>query len=230
MWRAWYFPFPLKLLRLTWICFCCRVYLSPGGTLHLTWMSSNRRVRFRSWVGPIIFMTKLISVILLHSVYSPSSSVPLLTSTMCKILTTWGKKYCTLFHQVMFGVPWLILLKSPFAVPSLKSCLSSYWKDGTDFCDFVNLKEPVWWSWGTSVCGYSERLIINTIEWLWWMVTDFLPDLSQAVTQKFCIFSHPVSLVLDDYLKTHLHFEWFPHITFRMFVPRAERLLVLNLE
>lgn len=26
----------------------------------------------------------------------------------------------------MFGVPWLILLKSPFAVPSLKSCLCSY--------------------------------------------------------------------------------------------------------
>lgn len=119
-----YFPLsPLKLLRLIWICFYHRVYFVAGGTVCLTWMSSNRRVRFRSWVGPISFITKLISVMLLHSVYSPSSSIPLLTSTMCKLFTAQGKKYCMLFHQlclVLFAssvfcstipVVWLVLFK-----------------------------------------------------------------------------------------------------------------------
>lgn len=74
----------------------------------------------------------------------------------------------------MFDAHWLVLLKSPFAEPSLKSGLCSYWKDMTD----------LQWSWGICMYGYSERLIINTIKWLWGMVTDFLLDLSQAVTTE----------------------------------------------
>lgn len=49
-------------------------------------------------------------------------------------------------------------------------------------------------------------------------------------TQKFCIPSHPVPLAFDHRLKMRLDFEWFLAITFRTFVPRADRLLVLNLE
>lgn len=84
------------------------------------------------------------------------------------------KEILDAISPAMFGVHWLVLLKTPFAAPALKSWLWSYWKDRIDS----------WWSWVTSMCSYSERLIFNTIKWLGGMVTDFLPDLSQAVTTE----------------------------------------------
>ena len=54
---------------------------------------------------------------------------------------------------------------------------------------------------------------------------------NNSETQKFCIPSRPVPpLAFNRRLKTRLDFERFLDITFRMFVPSAERLLVLNLE
>lgn len=145
--------FPLKHLRLIWICFYCRVHLFTGGNVGLTWMSSNRRVRLRSWMGPISFITKLIRVILLHSVYSPSSSVPLLTSTICKILTAWWKKYYTLFYQVCLVLAGQFCSRSLFLCNPQRACALT--KKTDDRLMMVLGHCYVWWFWK----------IINIIEW-----------------------------------------------------------------
>lgn len=107
-------------------------------------MSSNSRVRFRSWVGPISFITKLISVMLLHSVYSPSSSVPLLTCTMCKILTAWGEKWGKQRHQLCFGAHCLVL---PFRCTIPEVWLTPLrWSQDTVTHDYY-LSDHEGWPW-----------------------------------------------------------------------------------
>lgn len=168
-------PFPLKLLRLIWIHFFCRVHPSAGGTICLTWMNSSSRVRFRSWVGPISFMVKLISVMLLHSVYSPSSSVPLLTSTMCKILTAWGKTHCTLLYH------WHTFNKRGQASECPETPLH-----------VVTLKDL--WNWVTMKDGERLSRIFSSR----------CKPVNNYWTQKFCIPSHPVPALPPILLLLHL--------------------------
>lgn len=83
----------------------------------LTCISNSRMVRVRSGVGPISFITKLMSVMLLHSVNSPSLSTPWCTSTRWSFSDIWGENLryrCysrikrekqQVFHPIVFHSP-----------------------------------------------------------------------------------------------------------------------------